>query len=688
MNRNDEDASGNCDSTFQVDTTDSEGASSRSSSGDCPPDGMLHAAVHGFADTLCLDTLAEHLSQCDSCVERIETLIREARITDGAIQDEAIQDGETHPVDAKFLDLGPDNFTLSGQRELLGRYRLGRVIGNGGMGNVYEAYDKTLGRTVAVKMLRVDTFSPEALDRFEREARAQASLNHPNIVSLYEFGHHQGIPFLVMEYVAGGPLSKVLRERPLPSRTSARLMVPIARAVAHAHQKGLLHRDLKPSNILIASTRGLDEGETHRSDRMTVNESDIPKVADFGLARILNDDSRTTRSDTLVGTVAYLAPERVSNTPCIAGPESDIYAVGVMLYECLTGRPPFQGEDTAKTLAMIRDLEPVPPSDLKPDIPRDLETICLKCLEKEPRHRYETADELADDLQRFLDDLPIRARPLGYFAKSLRWCLRNKGSATAIGVAIVSMAILSIGGWVAAGIQSDLKEKARLSAIEARRLAAIAEESRLAEKKRSEMALTQLINGTSALNRFGMILETPNASGSDRAKIEQLLAAYRTELVNLTDKFLAESEGIEQSPEIMAQVLSIGAASNARNGNLERAEELYRKLEETTSQIERTPNTGEKPLFFVLYAASVIAHEYRLAGRNHDAIRLLTDCLDRWKFDIRHPKTFFIVLGTRRNLLFALKLALETEGLPPGEEIAKEISEIDRIVARQQNKNP
>jgi len=520
---------------------------------ECPPESMLLAATSGEADSWSLDALAEHLSRCDNCVERMETLIRGSRSGLHATEPhpKESEDCEGIEIVSNLVEFGAVRFSNDDRGNLLGRYRLGRSIGRGGMGNVYEAVDTALGRTVAVKMLRADAFTANAMDRFELEARAQATLNHPNIVPLHEFGHHQGLPFLVMEYVAGGSLSKLLRERPLSSRMAAWLMVPIARAVAHAHRMGLLHRDLKPSNILISASPDERSGFEQSREVREIDVSIIPKIADFGLARTLNHDSDFSRGDSLVGTVGYLAPERISNSATIAGPESDIYALGVILYECLTGRPPFQGEDAAKTLAMIQELLPVPPSELKPDLPRDLETICLKCLEKEPRHRYATADELADDLQRFLNARPIKARPPGLFLRSYRWCRRNSGAAAAIAVALLSLTILSIVGWVTAGNRSEAIASARASEAEAKRLAVIAEASRQAEEKRREIALAQFMSGTTALNRFGLFLETQAEKGADTATNEALRVQYRAELVKLTDKFLSETENLGESPAIL-----------------------------------------------------------------------------------------------------------------------------------------
>jgi tRNA A-37 threonylcarbamoyl transferase component Bud32 len=680
------------DSGVDVEATDRSRNTSRCTADDCPPDQILLAATSGEADSLCLDALAEHLSRCDRCAQRIDTLFETMR--------PGVHTGEGHRYELEEIDTEHELIVSNlletaavrsrnpNRTELLGRYRLGRSIGHGSMGNVYEAVDIALGRTVAVKMLRAEMFSATALDRFELEARAQATLNHPNIVSLHEFGHHQGFPFLVMEYVSGGALSKVLRERPLASRKAASLMVPIASAVAHAHHKGLLHRDLKPSNILISlSPNGNPESDDSR-DHPEIDGSIVPKIADFGLARILSEGSDLTRSDSLVGTVAYLAPERISNSATKAGTESDVYALGVILYECLTGRPPFQGEDAAKTIAMIQDLAPVPPSDLKPDVPLDLETICLKCLEKEPRHRYATADELADDLQRFLDDRPIKARPLGLAARTFRWCRRNTGAAAAIAVAMVSLTILSVAGWVAASIQADLTESVRVSELEARRQAQIAETSRQVEEKRRVMAMAQFMRGTTALDRFGILLEMQSKQAMNADTIEKLQDQFRAELVKLTDKFLSETESLGESLEILMQITSISAAAHARNGDLQRAEELYGKVEAYGSRIESNPEMFDKSRFFAMHAASAIGHAYTKAGRNGDTIRILSECMARWKFDIRKPKISPAVISMRHTLAFSLQRALQAESLTNHEELDQEVADLEKVISGLSRANP
>jgi tRNA A-37 threonylcarbamoyl transferase component Bud32 len=287
-------------------------------------------------------------------------------------------------------------------------YELLEELGRGGMGVVYKARQTALKRLVALKMiLHADHAGPEERRRFRAEAEAVARLQHPNIVTVHETGEHGGAPFFSLEYCPGGSLSKRLAGAPQPPRAAAKLVETLARAVHAAHQAGVVHRDLKPANVLLAA-------------------DGAPKVADFGLAKSLDRDAGQTRSGAVLGTPSYMAPEQAAGRARDVGPAADVYALGAILYEMLTGRPPFRGASAAETLEMVRRQPPVPPRRLGLKVPRDLETVCLKCLEKEPRQRYASAAELADDLRRFLNTEPIRARRVGATGRAWRWCRRHR----------------------------------------------------------------------------------------------------------------------------------------------------------------------------------------------------------------------------------------------------------------------
>jgi WD40 repeat protein/predicted Ser/Thr protein kinase len=291
----------------------------------------------------------------------------------------------------------------------LADYALIREIGRGGMGVVYLARQAGLNRLVCVKVLLSGRWAGEAeVTRFLREAEAAASLRHPNIVGIHELGQADGRHFFAMEYVEGRTLAELVRDGPLPAERAAGYIRDIAEAVDHAHRQGILHRDLKPSNVLI-------------------DADDRPRITDFGLARRIDAQpgGSLTTTGAIVGTPAYMPPEQATPAAGMSGPRGDVYSVGAVLYELVTGRPPFRGETPLDTLVQVRTIEPVRPGLLNPRVSVDLETICLKCLEKDPARRYETAHALADDLGRFLDRRPIRARPISRARQAWRWCRQH-----------------------------------------------------------------------------------------------------------------------------------------------------------------------------------------------------------------------------------------------------------------------
>jgi serine/threonine protein kinase len=307
-------------------------------------------------------------------------------------------------------------------------YEVLEELGRGGMGVVYKARQVKLDRLVALKMILASQSAD--LERFRTEGGAVARLQHPNIVQIYEVGEHAGRPYLVLEYVQGGSLAEKMKGAPLPPREAAALLVPLANAVQHAHAQGIVHRDLKPANVLLASWRceppqkapvagcplGANTPGSPSLDLFT------PKIADFGLAKRLDVEGGQTQTGAVLGTPSYMAPEQAEGRLADVGPATDVYALGATLYEMLTGRPPFLGTTVLQTLEHVCTLDPVPPRSLQPGIPRDLEVICLACLEKRPADRYDSAAALADDLHNFLAGEAIRARPpnlLDHFRRQL-----------------------------------------------------------------------------------------------------------------------------------------------------------------------------------------------------------------------------------------------------------------------------
>jgi ABC-type amino acid transport substrate-binding protein len=312
-------------------------------------------------------------------------------------------------------DALPDGaLPLPGRR--FGDYELLEELGRGGMGVVYRAWQVSLKRTVALKMVLAGPHAGAAeLARFRVEAEAVARLQHPNIVHIYEIGAHDGAPCFSLEYVDGGSLAQKLAGKPLSGRDAAVLTETLARAMHHAHQRGVVHRDLKPANVLLTA-------------------DGTPKITDFGLAKRLEGDAGQTASGAVMGTPSYMAPEQAQGKVRAIGPPADVYALGAILYECLTGRPPFRAANPLDTVLLVMSAEPVPPSRLQPRVHRDLETICLKCLQKEPRQRYESALALAEDLRRFLDGEAILARPVRAWERGVKWVRRNPLLAGAMAV--------------------------------------------------------------------------------------------------------------------------------------------------------------------------------------------------------------------------------------------------------------
>ena len=382
--------------------------------------------------------------------------------------------------------------TLSG----LEGYDIVEVLGKGGMGVVYKARQKKLNRLVAVKTVLAGA-QPEDLLRFMNEAEAVARLQHPHIVQIYEVNMQEGRPYFSMELVEGGNLAQRLKGgAPLPARDAARLVEQVTRAVEYAHARGIIHRDLKPANILLKIADASLQIEKADSQSTIGNlQYAIPKISDFGLAKYMDLGMGLTQTGAIVGTPSYMAPEQASGKSRIIGPCTDIHALGAILYELLTGRPPFKAATMMDTLEMVRTQEPVPPSQLQPKIPRDLETICLKCLYKEPNRRYLSAAALADDLGRYLRDEPIQARPVSRSERLGRWCRRHPVVAGLTGtIALLLLTGAIVATLTAFHLNDVAKEEARLrrSAEEqegiAQKQTAIAETARVeAEKTLAEM---------------------------------------------------------------------------------------------------------------------------------------------------------------------------------------------------------
>ena len=322
-------------------------------------------------------------------------------------------------------------------------YEVVRLVGRGGMGRVYEARHVGLGRTVALKLLAHEA-DGQSLARFRDEARAVARLGHPSVAQLYETGVAAGQPYYAQEFLAGGSLAEKYAGRPQPPAEAAALVEAVARAVDYCHAQGVVHRDLKPANVMLAI-------------------DGTPKVVDFGLAKLAAPaDAATapdglTRTGDVLGTPSYMAPEQASGVVSALGPRVDVYALGAVLYEALTGRPPFQAPSVLETLIQVMARDPVAPRSLQPAVPRDLETVCLKCLEKSPAKRYATAGALADDLRRYLNGEPVVARPAGVAERAAKWARRKPWQAAAAGLAAAGVVGLAGGLASLAGMYREVR---------------------------------------------------------------------------------------------------------------------------------------------------------------------------------------------------------------------------------------
>jgi tetratricopeptide (TPR) repeat protein len=399
-------------------------------------------------------------------------------------------------------------------------------LGRGGMGIVYKARQAALNRLVAVKVLHATAHSsPEQLARFRVEGEAAARLQHPNIVQIYEVGEVEGRPYIVLEFAAGGSLEDCLAGTPLSARRAAELVRSLAQAMDYAHRRGVIHRDLKPSNVVLQ----VPDAEGDEPQRLSPADMDraIPKISDFSLAKQLDSESGQTHTGLILGTPSYMAPEQAAGQAATAGPAVDIYALGAILYEALTGRPPFRAATLLETLEQARSAEPAHPSRLQPGLPRDLQTICLKCLEKSPRQRYETAAQLADDLGRFLDNQPIKARPAGTVERLVKWARRRPTAAALTIVSGLSVTSVVLGVMVYNARLREAVHRTEIKEAEARAQQARAD----ANYRDARATLNQMLG---RLQDKG-IADVPKLRELQQKLLEDALAFYQKAFQNLDD---------------------------------------------------------------------------------------------------------------------------------------------------------
>lgn len=373
-------------------------------------------ALHEWDTTESGRLLARHPEHAD-LLETLNTLDRLAPPRT------AIFDSEAGPEPDD-----PDTFPGSpaDERGRFGKFELFEELGRGGMGVVYRARQTDLGRVVAIKMILSNRLATsDDVRRFETEARTAAGVRHANIVGIHEVGEFHGQPFFTMEYVGGPSLERLVADGPLPPEEAARVVARLARAVEHLHEHGIVHRDLKPSNVLL-------------------DENREPRLTDFGLAKVFQSDDTNTRTGTIVGTASYMAPEQAAGRVHDISPRTDVYGLGAILYELLTGQPPFREKHALDTLVQVLEGEPTLPRRINAGVPRDLERICRKCLEKNPDERYASAAEVAEDLERWLRNEPIHVEGTTPYHFVRRWVRRQPALVARLACVVLAALIIQV----------------------------------------------------------------------------------------------------------------------------------------------------------------------------------------------------------------------------------------------------
>jgi serine/threonine protein kinase/Tfp pilus assembly protein PilX len=453
-------------------------------------------------------------------------------------------------------------------------YAIEGLLGQGGMGIVYRARQKALDRTVALKMIRAGSRADaEDLQRFKTEAEAVARLRHPNIVQIYEVGTHQGRPYFSMEYCAGGSLQTRLAGTPLPPRDAAALVETLARAMAVAHEHHIIHRDLKPGNILLAEvvaqktedrkqkTEGKGQRTAIESGRQGPRDADptgrisspsavhfplpsVVRITDFGLAKKLDADSQQTRTGAVLGTPSYMAPEQARGDHATS-PLVDVYALGAILYEVLTGRPPFKASTSVETIMLVTTQDPVPVRRLQPQVPRDLETICLKCLEKDPARRYPNAAALAEDLRRFQKGEPILARPTGAVERVVKWA-RRRPAVAVLSLVTVVVALLGLAGVVLSWREAVHQERqAALNAANETEARIAAQRAEAAARQNAQKEQAARLEAEEAKARAVAAAKEAVAAAAQRTKV----AEFMTGLFETVDPIGLDGYGLRASNE-------------------------------------------------------------------------------------------------------------------------------------------
>ncbi len=612
----------------------------------CPSTAELAAVLQGEASEEQISDIMRHLDTCEKCVASLDRLTgpcvaeKLSHTGDSAGSgkgEERIEIPESEQVEQaerKFVNRLISSFRFTAP-SVIGSYKVIRKVGQGMMGEVFECEAPNSNRHVALKTIRNHVMSPIMVTRISQEARMLSGLDHPNIVKLHEFGVTQdGMPFLAMEFVGGGTLSESLRKCRFEPLQAAQLVRQCAVALEHAHKKGVLHRDLKPSNVLLA--QAADEGEIGDAGREL-----FPKIADFGLARYFEGETHVTQSGSLVGTPGYMAPEQIHSGNKL-GPESDVYALGAILYETMTGNSPFQAQSLAGILQKIQEEPPTAPSAIESKIPRDLEVICLKCLEKRPEDRYLSAEDLAADLTRFLDGQPILARPLPLVMQWRRWCERNRRLAISLIFSITLLLLSTIAG-VIFGLEQRrlgiIAESANIYADIQRILAEKSSENEIAARLQSEanqqkaildrdLAVKIIDDATTALyDAFLMSSEGEHAGSPELIRLRQRIAG---EFFKIGNDTLQVEHFERDKPEYLCGLLFKSAVIQWEMGAKERGVEFFRQLLQIYSRIPYPLRDLDGLTAQIITAKEVLGEDELLRKGPDVAIPLWIDNWNEW----------------------------------------------------------
>ena len=514
---------------------------------------------------------------CDSCPELAEEVERRIRAL-GAM-DDVFEDWST--IDTEPVDCNP-KLPRRDDWPDLPNYEIESELGRGGMGVVYRARQLGLGRTVAIKMIVAGGHaSAEQMERFHGEAAAIARLQHPNIVQVYDIGEQDGHPFFSLEYVRGGNLADSLSRTPRSAQEAAELIMTLARAVHEAHDQGIIHRDLKPANVLLT-------------------EDNVPKVTDFGLAKQLDNDSGQTRTGSVLGTPSYMAPEQAEGRLSAICPATDVYALGAILYECVTERPPFRGATSLETLKQVSTTEPVAPSRLQPKVPLDLETICLKCLEKDIRRRYATAADLAEDLQRFINGQPIVARPISAWGRTVKFARRRPAVAALSSITALALLALVITGVIYNGQLRATNQELTTTNVSLQQTM---------DKNQRLLALSFVAYGRAcALAAKEANLDDPLVVSPGRG--QQLAASYDRQLQLAYDLLVLSDPGIQPEFDAFQEALQANREGDTSQDLRQQALELSHACRESWERsTQGSPELQASIRQHVYGRACAVAHE-------------------------------------------------------------------------------